>query len=397
MALGGSELSPKDLVVMTLNLQYFASYPKDEKAAHQELMKKVVAVDTPPDVICVQEGLASKDVLSLLGYEKVVCAGEKGVAQSVREMVYSDAPTLNTCDEKLHDELLCNQIYVRQGSSWKIQDKTRDCGTMQTSSDSLLVGGGGRAQGKLAVRSMAWVKMTTANFPAVYVMCTHISGGRFEDQYFVQQLAEERRLQIDRCIAFFNKERLDPSADDIGILVGDYNATTTYDPAGPMSSYFNFAIAGSDGVKADAVAAVSNGIKLDLENQFKEYMLSPFAAIKKNGWSFAYGPEIGITSGFGHLIDHMATNRPLQIADAEVIYLTNQKFGNKPPDTDLQLTDHNSVKTVFRIPNVSDTSFRSNRLGIIAAVTACLIVAAVCLQYGASGDGLRDSMGHYLG
>merc|ERR1712070_567727 len=80
-------------------------------------------------------------------------------------------------------------------------------------------------------------------------------------------------------------------------------------------------------------------------------MLSPFTAIQQQGWSLAYGPEVGVTSGFGHLIDHMATNRPMRVASAQVSYLTNQKFGNKPQDTDLPLTDHNSVKTVFLLPS----------------------------------------------
>merc|ERR1719446_796946 len=76
-------------------------------------------------------------------------------------------------------------------------------------------------------------------------------------------------------------------------------------------------------------------------------MLSPFAAIQAQGWLLAYGREVGITSGFGHLIDHMATSRAVQVKSSRVDHLTNQKFGNKPPDTDLPLTDHNSVTTVF--------------------------------------------------
>ena len=52
----------------------------------------------------------------------------------------------------LRQELLCNQIYIRPDSDWKVIDS----GVMQISSELQLVGGGGRAQGPLAVRSMAW-------------------------------------------------------------------------------------------------------------------------------------------------------------------------------------------------------------------------------------------------
>ena len=82
-------------------------------------------------------------------------------------------------------------------------------------------------------------------------------------------------------------------------------------------------------------------------------MLSPFEAIQKQGWSLAYGAEVGISSSFGHLIDHMAMSHPLKVASAKVSYLTNQKFGKGPLDTDLPLTDHNAVRAVFMLPGRS--------------------------------------------
>jgi len=195
-------------------------------------------------------------------------------------------------------------------------------------------------------------------------MNTHITGGRFEDQYFVQQLAEERFHQPLRIIRFFEKQRPNPEPDDIGILLGDFNATSDYVPGGPMSGYFKASIAGSQGVQADAAAG--NVVGGELEEHFKSYMISPFTAMNKHGWSWAYGAEVGITSGFGHLIDHMAMSRPLKVSSSKVIYLTNQKFVKKPPDTDLPLTDHNSVKTVFLIPD-RDTEKKQLRQRLIAA------------------------------
>jgi endonuclease/exonuclease/phosphatase family metal-dependent hydrolase len=325
-----------------LNFQYYSSYPEDEAAASSRL-KDVLGGPKPPDVICVQEGLASKNTLDAVGFDLKVCAGKEGKAQTVYDMVYGDANTLKICPERYHHELLCNQIYLRKDSLWELVDS----GSMQISSDLDLHGGGKRAEGKLAIRSMVWVKLSRPSLPEVYVMCTHISGGRFEDQYFVQRLSEERKQQLERIVAFF-ESRPGAKTHDVGILVGDYNATLDYEPGGPMSGYFNSAVKGSEGVLSDAKEAnLSSDQKL--EELFKDYMLSPFTTIKQHNWCHAYGKEIGITSGFGHLIDHMVTNRKVESLSAEVLYLTNQKFGNKKKDTELPLTDHNSVKTAFRI------------------------------------------------
>jgi len=364
------------LCVMTLNLQYFSSYPADEDSARKRLLE-VTGGDSPPDVICVQEGIASKNVLDAVGFDLRVCAGAQKTAQSVHEMVYGDAPTLRSCKEELHQELLCNQIYLRKNSMWSIIDS----GVKQISTDLQLVGGGGRAQGKLAVRSMVWVRLRRSgtNGPTVFVMNTHLTGGRFEDQYFVQQLQEERSHQPERIMRFFEEQRPNPQADDVGILLGDFNATADYVAGGPMSGYFKASIAGSQGVQADAAAG--NVTEEDLENHFKQYMISPFTAINKHGWSFAYGSEVGVSSGFGHLIDHMAMSRPLEVASSKLIYLTNQKFGNKPPDTDLPLTDHNSVKTVFLIPDSRDAKKNHSwQKPIMAGVAVSVAVGLTLLM-----------------
>jgi len=333
------------LVVMTLNLQYFASYPEDlEAAAHK--LRNALGGPNPPNVVCVQEGLACRDILRELGFKLVVCAGASGVAQSVREMVYHDGAALQACKGDIADRLLCNQLYVRTNSDWAVDEG----GVEQISSDLQLSGGGGRVNGALAVRSMSWLKLRRVGVqgPATFVMCTHITGGRFEDQYFVQQLAEERRQQTLRCVDFFNSRRPGAHPEDLGILVGDFNATEEYVHDGPMHGYFKFGIAGSEGVKSDAMDA---GISLeeDLESVFKTYMVSPFSALRDSGWTFAYGNEVGVTSAFGHLIDHMALSRPVRVLSSEVVFLTNQKVKGEPSDTDLVITDHNAVKVTFAI------------------------------------------------
>mmetsp|Transcript_69654 Transcript_69654/g.182618 ORF Transcript_69654/g.182618 Transcript_69654/m.182618 type:complete len:421 (-) Transcript_69654:409-1671(-) len=330
------------LAVTTLNLQYYASFPKDE-AQGVELLREAILDQSQTDVICVQEGVAGRDVLGALGYGLCVCSGERGVAQSVRDMVYSDAVALQACDPAVHDKLLCNQIYLRQGSAWKQIDQ----GVMQISSDHELLGSNGRAQGKLAVRSVVWTKLHKAGGGAsdVLVLNTHISGGRFEDLYFAQQLEKERELQPQRCMSLFKEKT---TGDDVGILVGDFNATTQYNNGGAMHCYFKFSIANSDGVKVD-VSSLPDTREASKEELFAQYMVSPFHAIEKRGWTLAYGEEIGITSAFGHVVDHMATSRPLEVVSTKLHLLTNQKVGQKPKDVDVPVTDHNAVTTVFSL------------------------------------------------
>lgn len=87
----------------------------------------------------------------------------------------------------------------------------------------------------------------------------------------------------------------------------------------------------------------------DLEEHFKNYMTSPFKALKDLDWTFAYGPEVGATSRFGHLIDHIALSTPVEVLKAEVQHLTNQLFSSAKPDTDLVLTDHNAIRVTFAV------------------------------------------------
>lgn len=390
---------------MTLNLQYFSSYPDDEEQGRRKL-EEATGGPHRPDVICVQEGLASKDVITPVGYRKVVCSAEAGKAQSVREMVYGDPPTLKICKEAYHDELLCNQIYLRFDSEWKVLDQ----GVLATTSDLQLAGGGGRAEGKLAIRSMVWVKLQVKpETQHVYVMCTHITGGRFEDQYFIQQLKQERINQLDRMLSWFEKDRPDKKLNDVGILLGDFNATMEYLSDGPMHGYFKASIGSSSGVKEDIERLGLPADEIQTEDQFQMYMISPFDAISSHEWNMVYREEekriagdsdkqngsgrrqtrprasmnsellamrcrvlnlqketkhkvSSPTSGFGHVIDHMAYHDKtdsLHTRSVEVKFLTNQKF-SKEKHTDVAITDHNSVKVRFTVGDLASTEFLSH-------------------------------------
>ena len=332
------------LRVMTVNMQFYASFPTDPQKGKQILQERFGQTHRP-DVICMQEGLTGMEVLKDLGYKLVICAGTQGVAQSVDEMMYHDQEALHLCRKDQSHKLLCNQMYISKDSQWKV----KDCGVEKISSALELDGGGGRKTGKLAVRSMCWLMLgkTDSSKPAVCVMCTHLSGGRFEDQYFVQQLAKERYSQIERCIDFFHKTQIRKHDDCVGILVGDFNATEAYAVDGPMNAYFKYAITTSQGVWLDAK---KNAVETEeaLEVKFKRYMVSPFAALQDYGWPLVYDEEtIGATSVFGHLIDYMAVSRPVVIDRAQRVILTNQKVEGKPTDTEKPITDHNGVIVGF--------------------------------------------------
>lgn len=110
-----------------------------------------------------------------------------------------------------------------------------------------------------------------------------------------------------------------------------------------MHGYFASSIEKSEAVKQDAA---SNNIAC-LENSFGKYMMSPFIAIKDEGWTLAYSEgQVGATSTFGHVIDHMAVSDHRLSAQVERLIATNQRF-SQTKDTDVPITDHNAVQATF--------------------------------------------------
>ena len=191
-------------------------------------------------IICVQEGLAGREALAEVGYRRIIgsddevtdSTGRKCVlSQSIGDMVYGHQQTLKALPESEHNKLLINELYIRAaGTQWDVVES----GIEQTSSDLELTGGKGtdRVSGHLAIRTVAWVhlkaKGAAPEVPAVWILNTHLSGGRFEDQFYLQQLAQERYDQTGRVIDLFNRRA---GKDDFGIMVGDFNATTDYSPS----------------------------------------------------------------------------------------------------------------------------------------------------------------------
>jgi len=343
------------LILLTLNMQYFASWPKDR---HEDAIKRLGSVlqqDPSPHVICVQEGLFGTDVFSKLGYDLVVSSGHgDGTSQSVHDMVYGNTEAIKSLDESTRRAKLTNEIYVRHGCvRWELVD----AGVELISSNTVLKGGGGRMEGKLAPRSVAWVQLKKTGepkAPGVFVLCTHLTGGRFEDQYYLQSLQSERAKQIPRAMEPFYQRC--EQRKDLGVLVGDFNAMPTYDREGGIHKYYEGAIMSSEGVQHDAREA-----GLDDEQmieRFEHYVTSPFTAIAEKGWKLAYNPQqVGPTSSYGETVDHVATSR-VCTTHVKKFFMTNQRFGTGEPDTDLVLSDHNAVKVTIQLSDQRDMSRR---------------------------------------
>ena len=167
----------------------------------------------------------------------------------------------------------------------------------------------------------------------VQVLCTHLSGGRFEDAYLTNELKLERSIQIEKCL----KQR-DDSADNV--LVGDFNASPTR--TNPLDSYLE----------------VLRGSQKKLSSSdYYSYMMAPFTSCAKsqNSWNLLYKDLEGPTSTFGHVVDfymtspHMHVQTPFQkppkVERIRMIKNYMDWVNQLPKMTFLQ--NHNGVKVFF--------------------------------------------------
>jgi len=297
----------RDLVVMTMNLQHFASWPKDPDAGYYELCR-ITEVQPPPDIICVQEGVAGRDVLSELGYQLVVSS--QSSAQPVQEALYNDAGSLKAVKEAYRGRLLVNELYVRvQTPASSMEWEVVDNGAARISSDEQRAATGAGFV-PLAVRSVAWAKLrhrTRPDGPFVFLLNSQLSGGPLEESIFSQAaLVQERQKQVARVVDFVDGLL---SGDDLALFVGDLGA----------------------------------------EPNEQAHESSPFGLLSERGWKLAYGQaQVGPTSSSGQLTDHMAMSRAVP-ALVKVFATTNQCGENMPPVTQVPLSNHNFVKATFSV------------------------------------------------
>eukprot|EP00747_Dinoflagellata_sp_TGD_P060896 gnl/TRDRNA2_/TRDRNA2_152269_c0_seq1.p1 gnl/TRDRNA2_/TRDRNA2_152269_c0~~gnl/TRDRNA2_/TRDRNA2_152269_c0_seq1.p1 ORF type:complete len:602 (+),score=107.76 gnl/TRDRNA2_/TRDRNA2_152269_c0_seq1:739-2544(+) len=330
------------LVVMTLNLQYLASFPKDMEAGVKRLLQ-LTSAPPVPDVICVQEGVEglTVELFKRIGYRRLATSASQ--ANSVGQMTYGEKSALSAIEEAHRDELLVNELFVPVGncSQWIAVRH----GVERISSELQLDDGHGRAA-PLAKRSVVWAMFqhrSRPGSPSAFVLNTQLTGSRFEDQFFATQLAQERRRQPEQIIELFHY-MADPG--DFAVLVGDFNSTTEDEAQEPVSSYYASSVRFCSEVLA---CAASRGcITDDLEAEFMMYMVSPFETLRRRGWTLAYPQAyVGATSANGHLVDHMATNQRVPVHVTKLITTNQQASASSSPETDLPLSDHNGVKAAF--------------------------------------------------
>lgn len=259
--------------------------------------------------------------------------------------------------------MITNQLYLRSESAWEAVAR----GAEVISSKMMLVHEA--YKGKpcyMPVRTAVWTKLQpklrhSGDGPAIMVLNAHLTGGRYEDQCFLQRLTQERKRQAERVLKIYTRER---GARDAGIFVGDFNASaedTRTSAEDPTVVYFNSVIWRTNTVKANAK---KQGLSEEgAKKSFFEYMSAPFVVVRDHGWTFAYNEEqIGSTSTFGHLVDHMAVSDSTHIS---VLAKERVLTCKSPPEqqaapameqhgeptqehpTVLGLSDHNGVKVTF--------------------------------------------------
>lgn len=285
-----------DLSVMSLNVNHFASWPKDPDVAYNKLVS-IVEANPPPDIICIQEGLCGRDVFQELGYNLV--QSSRSCSQTLSQALYNDADILSDIDESYRQRYVVNEIYMRGDGSTKMNWEIVERGTEQISSEE-----------PLAVRSVAWVQLrhvSTLDGPFVYVFNTQLSGNAIEEQLFsTAVIARARAEQVETALSAMQSKA---GIKDLVIFAGDLGVNT--------------------GADKDA------------------YEPSHFAVLAERGWTPVYGlDQVGPTSKSGHLVDHMITNRTTP-ATVKVFATTNQD--GELPVTDTPLSDHNAVKATFSI------------------------------------------------
>eukprot|EP00439_Symbiodinium_sp_Y106_P038740 s2510_g4.t1 len=116
----------RELVVMTLNMQYLASFPQDPTLARRRLVEITSA-----------EGLEGIDLFGQVGYSKLISSAVK--AHPLRECLYDDPGALGAVPSVAHQSLMVNELYLRSDDClWEAQST----GVDQISSSSLMVAHG---------------------------------------------------------------------------------------------------------------------------------------------------------------------------------------------------------------------------------------------------------------
>lgn len=340
-------LDGKGLVILSLNMEYYHKYnaAKDKPAYEQELKDKIHDVD----VLCVQEDLLIwSDRFLEKGkpfhdFERIVSSMTvsdiKQNHSMLKEMVYEDDGTMknmakNGMKEDDFSSILGNSIYLRKSTEWKLIDHK----AVQISTDQTLPNGKA-----LGYRSAVCATLSHENTEKpVQVLCTHLSGGRFEDAYMSNDLKSERANQMDKCLKL---------KDDLfdNVLMGDFNASATRTAA------------------LDGYLKVLRNSQPNLSSSdYYSYMMAPFTTCAASPhWNLLYRDLDGPTTAFGHVVDYFLTSshmhvqtpfqKPPKVERIRMVkdYMPFVKPTAAQDFSDVlneSITDHNGVKVSFFQP-----------------------------------------------
>lgn len=268
---------------MTINFRHYSDYPRGPDVG-RKVLAQLTAAAPQPDVICVQEGLDGVDVLRNLGYKRASSTG--GQARILRDMVYGSQEVLTTADEENLDKLVVNEIYVRgERATWDVIE----VGATQISSDQILEKDNNDSMGvecvfwPLAVRALAWVKLRNrgpGNSTAL-VMCTNLTGGTFEDQFFLKQLSQERVLQVDKALRVLGGH----GGCDAVVLAGDLGITLPERAPQEAVRMRLSALMSQPGSQAELDITREGLRHEEVERRYRAYASSALTALKSRGFN----------------------------------------------------------------------------------------------------------------
>jgi len=363
------------LTVLSLNMEFYHQYENanDKPAYEQYLKRKVVSVD----VLCVQEDLWQcsdaflKPTKPFDGFLRIVSSFEQQAAHDLLrkengDFLNYDESFTSTLGNSIYvkSELLDNKNDNNHHGGWTVIDQT----VLQISSDLVLPNGT-----MLGYRCVVCARLESQGGidKPVQILCTHLSGGRFEDKYMEEPLMRgERARQMQHCLG-----QKDPSA--YNLLAGDFNSSATRTKA--MDGYWQLLTQQTEQTKQLSFT------------DFYSYMMAPFTSLAcssndKNDnkdWHLLYDTLDGPTSRFGHVIDYFVVSSQLlgvpktikrvrmikeymewvtPSADKDFLHQHNNSdttlYSTSDSTTELlkeSITDHNGVQVTFFLPTGKET------------------------------------------
>jgi len=312
----------EQLTVISLNMEFYQQYRNAlDKPAYEDYLQRHTRA---ADVLCAQEDLWRESDAFLQrnkpfgAFTRIVSSFEKQAAHDVLRK-----NSFLNYDESF-TSTLGNSIYVKSEllskGGWTVITRK----VVQISSD-LVLPNGVVLEYRCVVCATLKLKHecqsdTVSNrikpVQVVQILCTHLSGGRFEDQYMEDpQLVGERRRQMQHCF-----DQHDPAADNI--LVGDFNASATKTAA--MDGYWQL-------LRQQFQTELSATHNLSSAD-FYAYMMAPFAALadtksnnkndddgkNSDSWHLLYETLDGSTSRFGHVVDYFITSPQISVVPRSI-------------------------------------------------------------------------------